>query len=619
MPPVLRQQQHTSAPVRAYPGSIVEAPAFKAFARTFGQPVADGRSVMAGVVLKSLSTRASLYPRVRVFFCRYNRTVEMALSELRLLSCSRDARISADSSAPAVYVEGYLESVEYLRAHNFWERRLHVDVLLTSIAPSLAPGQALDPTILVCWCVGVGIGVYFHIVQNILIGRLTDILGVPVSLCFVGFELANRLAPTRALLKYNSHPDTKWCLREDVLSVILATIGFIHDVHICLPCSPLSFTGGGGNANAREFFHEEFTFASCKDGSIPLISTPWADALLHSVLLVGAARRVNPMCSFSFETSAHARQAALDAVLAMFVCVLGDTELHARVEHCKQTSAMLGKRFIITSSALPPPPSQATPPPTVQSLVSDYLRTHASAEEGVSFTVSEDQRSHILRLTSGYYASSTLCNGRGRFAGYTIAVDVWRDGKRIETRAVPLGFELLCRFYGLRPWWLDPLARASWHVICTMVSGAVPASTLAQILLPNFNTQAFVCPPGEARARTVGMTVMKAHVLRILARTKRMEYRLCIPYWVQRLEQFAATGAVITISFTCMPFVRCVRCRAIVDKRVPVRGITDDPISRLALIEFGDKRWLKAGAPEGGLVTDAYPIRLLAIEHVAYI
>lgn len=351
MPPILRQQQQSSAPPRAYPGSIVEAPTSGAL----GQPVADGPSVMAGVVIKSLSTRESLYPRVRVYFPRPNLSVEMALSELRLLSSSRDARLSAGCSGLTVYVEGYLESVEFLRTHNFWERRLHLDVLLTSMAPALAPGQTLDPTILVCWCVGIGIGVYFHIVQNILIGRLPDILGVPVSLCFVGFELANRLAPTRALLNFNSHPDTKWSLREDVLSVILATISCIHDVHICLPCSPLSFTGGGGGANAREFFHEEltFAFASGNDRSTPLISTPWADALLHSVLLVGAARRVNPTCSFTFETSAHARQAALNAILAMFVCVLCGSELHA-LEHCKLTSAMLGKHFIITSSALPP-------------------------------------------------------------------------------------------------------------------------------------------------------------------------------------------------------------------------------------------------------------------------
>ena len=616
MAPTLRPQ-HGPAPTSAYAGAVVTAVCPSP--RALGQPGRGPASIEAeaGVVLKSLSTRESPHPRAEVHF-PLSGTIVMAVCLLSVVGCSRDARIGTDARGGAVYAAGYVECVVYLHEHGFWERRLHLDVLLAALAPALVPQQAPGVASLVCWCFGVGIGVYFHIVQNILAARLTGILGVPVGLCFVGFELADRLEPTRRILRHNSSPGTTWSMREDVLSCDLTKVGVIHDVHVCLPCAPLSHTGGGGDANAREFLHEEFT-AACTNRSTPLLSTPWADALVHSVLLVGAARLVNPACSFTYETSAHARKAALDTVFAMFVCVLAGAEPHARVVHCEQTSAMRGKRFIITSSASEHNLASAPPPLTIESLMAGYLATLASVEDGVGFAVSAEQRSHFLRLTSGYYASSTMCDGQGRFAGYTLKVDMWRHGVLTETLSVPLGFELLCRLYGLRSWHLDQLVHSSWHVVCSMVSGAIPARTLAPVITHNFDTRAFVLPPGEVVALRMGLPICKVHIDRIVDGTKRIEYRLCTLQRFGQLQHVAGTGKAIYVSFTCMPHVRCLRYRATVGAPIPMHDITD-PVSRLALIELADSQWLQAQAHGGaqaaaagvGPVTHVFPIILLA-------
>jgi hypothetical protein len=538
-------------------------------------------------------------------------------SELRVISCSLDAQV-AGRRGQVRYVDGYYDCVKYLHAQHFWERRLHLDILLAVLAPNLVPLKAILPTVLVCWCVGVGIGVYFHVAQNILRARLADILGERVRLSFVGFELANRLAPTSEVLAQNSDADTEWSVREDVLSVDLNAVPFIHDIHISLSCAPLSHTGGGGDVYAEVFMHEEFTMGSGSvDCTKPLISTPWADALVHSALVVGAVRIVNPNCSFVFETTANSRQHARSVVLDLFACVLGGIQLHAHVEMCKTTSAMLGERYFVTSASVAAAIGSVQAP-TVQSIISEYLLTSVSAEEGVTFKVSTRQRDKILRLTSGFYASSTRCDGRGRFVGYMVAVDVWRNGMIEQELTLPLGFEFLSRLYGLRSWWLNPLGRFVWQTICSMVSGAVPAGTLLHVTLQNFNMSAFICARGEARVLVLGLPVMRRFAERLLTREQRFEFRLCTRHWMTKLGRIAGISAVVTISFTCTPLVKRARCRATIGEPVPLHSIADS-MSRSVLIELADQKWLDENTGDyTKLVRHAFPIMILAIEDLDF-
>jgi hypothetical protein len=157
-----------------------------------------------------------------------------------------------------------------------------------------------------------------------------------------------------------------------------------------------------------------------------------------------------------------------------------------------------------------------------------------------------------------------------------------RNGSVVRTINVPLGMEMLVRVYGLRNWWLNPLVRFPWSVICSMVSGAVPAPTLACVIIPSFNTSAFIRARGSRRGLGVGLTITTPFPQSVLARTKTVEYRLCTERWIGRLGPLAGSGTVITLAFMCWPLVRSVRCRATVGLPLAVDLIADDG-ARVAL------------------------------------
>lgn len=102
------------------------------------------------------------------------------------------------------------------------------------------------------------------------------------------------------------------------------------------------------------------------------------------MLYLGAAGKVNPLLSFSFETTNNSRASARETLKAMAELVLGQV-VHMSAYDTAASSAMTGSRMFLRLSPMPPvPPDEAARSPTLPAIGAAWL-TDAADTPGVRY------------------------------------------------------------------------------------------------------------------------------------------------------------------------------------------------------------------------------------------
>lgn len=620
----LARPRRTAPAPLPYAGAIVLVDAAAVDVRARCDAAAQAARRVCGVVVEELGVPGGapggVPTRYLVFVPTAARTQAWYAADLSVVGRSLDAQVGPQGTCKRT-APGYYACVRILHVNQWWERRRHLDTLVHVLAPGLRRSGSIDLMTLRAWLVGMGIGVHFHVVQNVLASNLAMVLGAPVRVVFVGFEKGRKLDAARALLRANAAQSTDWRVVDDILSVAPDKVPFLDELHISIPCAGISLAGSGVTGATRAYAGEEFVISptTAAQRRRPQATNAYGDLILHCAVIAGAAGTVNPAVGVTFETTANSRPQVRQEIVNIIACARGALQTSFVEVCCEHTSAMSGKRLFVTSR----PIDMATPvasaaaaeihlspePATAQGVFAEYVCSASTVEPGVSFVVSAKQPAHFPRLMTGYYASSTTCGGEGRFAKYTLHVDLLRGGVVADTLSVPLGLEALSRLHGLRPWWLDRLAQFDWSVVCSLVSGAVPAGTVAHVVMRNFDIPGYVRAHGYARSVVLPLSIRPVSVPELLARRMHVEYRLCTAHWMSKLGQIAGTGAAVTVVYSCEPLRARLHCRATVDQPIDVHTVADCR-SRVALLRLG---WqIVAGG--GALVRNCYPITLIAIE-----
>ena len=454
---------------------------------------------------------------------------------VRLVASSRDAR-AADGSTPP----GYDDAVRWLFEKERWAVHTHLDTLARLL---VGRSRACIPPVdaISVLSVGEGTGVVTHIFHDVLASSICEAAsGRPIRLHMHVRELPRVRALTEALIAQNA-PSARAFVAGDVRDLRLGDVPWIDHVVLSIDCAELSFSSGVRDGHV----HAEFT----KPDHLHWNDT--GESLIWCVLALAAVRAANPAVGFHFETTAHCRLSAREAVAACFAQI---ADAHCAIINCASLSAMRGQRFFVTSRELTLPTDADTDlAPTLSSVVLRRVNMGLAhdMELRAELNPTGDQ---LLRLIHGYYMSSMREGGhkgvrarrdardsraegrspdrhhsddshlgvgavgeyshpvRGRFAGYQCRVHVWRkrpDGSRVHHAClhVPMDASLMADILGLPSQWFVRLCCWPWSVVAKLISAAVPANVVLFVVRQTFERGAFARRVAEPVSRAAELTV----------------------------------------------------------------------------------------------------------------